>query len=168
MWLSRVVHHSGILWKCCSFATICWKIILGANLYVDFVFFFPLLGLSKRTTTEGLREAFSKFGEVVHGMLHSVNFLEISLVCLGVCWFCLLLYLQQKLLQTVFLVFLKDMVLFVMPQQRKRGPEYRAWTPRWVSISILSPLANQHIDSCCSNAVPINVSVTHIWDEDFD
>ncbi|KAL2943926.1 Organelle RRM domain-containing protein 2 mitochondrial [Bienertia sinuspersici] len=26
----------------------------------------PELGLSRRTTTEGLREAFSKFGEVVH------------------------------------------------------------------------------------------------------
>jgi uncharacterized membrane protein len=25
-------------------------------------------GLSKRTTTDGLKEAFAKFGEVIHGM----------------------------------------------------------------------------------------------------
>lgn len=33
---------------------------------IDFVIAF-FVGLSKRTTTEGLQEAFSKFGEVVHG-----------------------------------------------------------------------------------------------------
>ncbi|GMP52671.1 hypothetical protein CsSME_00018395 [Camellia sinensis var. sinensis] len=32
-------------------------------------------GLSKRTTTEGLREAFAKFGEVVHGLLFSFRIL---------------------------------------------------------------------------------------------
>lgn len=33
-------------------------------------------GLSKRTTTEGLRDAFAKFGEVVHGIVFSFLFLS--------------------------------------------------------------------------------------------
>lgn len=31
------------------------------------------VGLSKRTTSEGLREAFSKFGEIVQGIIRSFH-----------------------------------------------------------------------------------------------
>lgn len=44
---------------------------------IDFGFFtrLKLSGLSKRTTTERLREEFQKFGEVVHGLFFIPNFM---------------------------------------------------------------------------------------------
>ncbi|KAJ6332853.1 hypothetical protein OIU77_008826 [Salix suchowensis] len=47
-----------------------WKGILN-TVFAEFLQWRPSSGLSKRTTSEGLREAFSKFGEVVQARVVS-------------------------------------------------------------------------------------------------
>lgn len=71
-------------------------VLIGVWSYMKSVLFsletfpFVLSGLSKRTTTEGLREAFAKFGEVVDGL-----FLSFKII-----WNCLLLeLLWNKLIE---------------------------------------------------------------------
>lgn len=61
-------------------------VLIGVWPYMKSVLFsletfpFVLSGLNKRTTTEGLREAFAKFGEVVDGLFLFQNNLELSFV----------------------------------------------------------------------------------------